>query len=99
MVPSCLSVVNGYLSFHPKIASKTAPDIKSRSFLYPDGILARNTWKKWQKYRRRRQLGVYWSVAEMQNGNPGNMNPTAPGNFQLRAGHSQLGWEYIKAGR
>ena len=64
-----------------------------------DGILARNTWKKCQKYRQRRQLGVYWSVAEMQNGNPGNMNPTAAGNFQLRAGHPQLGWAYIKAGR
>ena len=29
----------------------------------------------------------------------GNMNPTATGNFQLRAGHPQLGWAYIKAGR
>jgi putative component of toxin-antitoxin plasmid stabilization module len=35
----------------------------------------------------------------MQNGNPGNMNPTAAGNFQLRVGHPQLGWAYIKAGR
>jgi len=42
---------------------------------------------------------VYWSVAEMQNGNPGNINPTTAGNFQLRAGYPQLGWAYIKAGR
>jgi hypothetical protein len=63
----------------------------------PDGILARHTWKKCQKYRQRRQLGVYWSVAEMQNGNPGNMNPTTAGNFQLRAGHLQLGWAYIQS--
>ena len=69
------------------------------SLLHPDGILARHTWKKCQKYRQRRQLGVYWSVAEMQNGNPGNMNTTAAGNFQLRAGHLQLDWAYIKAGR
>ena len=65
----------------------------------PDGILARHTRKKCQKYRQLRQLGVCWSVAEMQNGNPGNMNPTAADNFQLRAGHPQLGWAYIKAGR
>jgi hypothetical protein len=65
----------------------------------PDGILARHTRKKCPKYRQRRQLGVYWSVAEMQNGNPGNMNPTAACNFQLRAGYLQLGWAYIKAGR
>jgi hypothetical protein len=53
----------------------------------PDNFGEAHTWKKCQKYRQRRQLGVYWSVAEMQNGNPGNMNPTAAGNFQRRAGH------------
>ena len=67
---------------------------KNPGFLVPEaaqpGTPGALGWKRMQKDRERRQMGVYWLPAERQNGNSGLLNVQTVQREHL-ASHSHIG--------